>query len=223
MAAAERPLVVLLEHHGADEPSDPQSARSLKQHERDEMSKPLRIAIVGLGKIAVDQHLPTIAAHDDLALVATVSQRTGLPGTPNFRSVEAAVAGCSDIDAFVLCTPPQGRYAIANAALLSGRHVFLEKPPAATLADVFALTELAKINGVSLFTSWHSRYAAAVSAARQWLVDKKVLNAEITWKEDVRRWHPGQDWIFAAGAWECSTRESTRCRLPLIFCRRPLP
>ncbi|MEP6874851.1 MAG: Gfo/Idh/MocA family oxidoreductase [Burkholderiales bacterium] len=163
------------------------------------MSKPLRIAIVGLGKIAVDQHLPTIAAHDDLALVATVSQRTGLPGTPNFKSVEAAVAGCSDIDAFVLCTPPQGRYAIAKAALLSGRHVFLEKPPAATLADVFALTELAKANGVSLFASWHSRYAAAVGAARRWLVDKRVLNAEIAWKEDVRRWHPGQDWIFAAG------------------------
>ncbi|MEO8153867.1 MAG: Gfo/Idh/MocA family oxidoreductase [Rhizobacter sp.] len=163
------------------------------------MSKRLRIAIIGLGKIAVDQHLPTIAAHDGLALVATVSQRTGLSGKPNFKSVEAAVAGCPDIDAFVLCTPPQGRYAIAKAALLTGRHVFLEKPPAATLADVFALTELAKANGVSLFASWHSRYAAAVGAAREWLADKKVLKAEITWKEDVRRWHPGQDWIFAAG------------------------
>ena len=39
------------------------------------------------------------------------------------------------VDAVALCTPPQVRYAIAVQALAAGLHVFLEKPPGATLSE----------------------------------------------------------------------------------------
>jgi D-galactose 1-dehydrogenase len=39
----------------------------------------------------------------------------------------------------------------------------------------------------------------AVAPARAWLADKVVQSARITWREDVRRWHPGQDWIWEPG------------------------
>jgi D-galactose 1-dehydrogenase len=75
----------------------------------------------------------------------------------------------------------------------------LEKPPGATLAEVHTLQTLASTQGTTLFATWHSRYAHAVAPAKAWLADKKVNRVDVTWHEDVRHWHPGQDWIFRAG------------------------
>lgn len=75
----------------------------------------------------------------------------------------------------------------------------LEKPPGASLAEVFTLQSLAAANGLTLYTTWHSRMAHAVAPARAWLADTTVTRAHITWREDVRKWHPGQDWVFEAG------------------------
>ena len=41
--------------------------------------------------------------------------------------------------------------------------------------------------------------AHAVAPAKAWLADKTILRAHITWREDVRKWHPGQDWVFEPG------------------------
>src|SRR3546814_766693 len=51
----------------------------------------------------------------------------------------------------------------------------------------------------TLFATWHSREAAGVTGARDWLSDKRIRAAHIRWKEDIRRWHPGQEWILDAG------------------------
>jgi D-galactose 1-dehydrogenase len=91
------------------------------------------------------------------------------------------------------------RFAAAEAALKAGRHVMLEKPPGAKLAEVHALQDLATTKGLTLYTTWHSRMAHAVAPAREWLADKTVTRAHITWREDVRKWHPGQDWVFEPG------------------------
>ena len=98
-----------------------------------------------------------------------------------------------------LCLPPVPRFDYAEAALLAGRHVMLEKPPGATLAEVHALQALAASKGLTLYTTWHSRMAHAVAPAKAWLADKAILSAHITWREDVRKWHPGQDWVFEPG------------------------
>ena len=75
----------------------------------------------------------------------------------------------------------------------------LEKPLGATLAEVHALERLARAKGVTLFATWHSRMAEAVAPAKAWLAGKSVRRAHITWREDVRKWHPGQDWVFEPG------------------------
>ncbi|KAB7772506.1 Gfo/Idh/MocA family protein [Xanthomonas maliensis] len=159
----------------------------------------LRIALVGIGKIARDQHVPTIAARADVELVATVSRHGTVEGVPGYQTLDAAFAAHPQIQAVVLCTPPVGRHALAQVALAAGRHVFLEKPPAATLTEIGDLQRLAADAQRSLFASWHSRYAAGVATARRWLVGKQVQAVHIAWKEDIRQWHPGQDWILAPG------------------------
>ncbi len=47
-----------------------------------------------------------------------------------------------------------------------------------------------------IFTTWHSQYNAAVEETRARLAGRTIRRLAITWKEDVRRWHPGQDWIW---------------------------
>lgn len=159
----------------------------------------IRLGIVGVGKIARDQHLPTIAATPDFELVAAASRNAKVDGVANYADIDALLAGDERVEAVALCQPPQGRYAAARAALDAGRHVFLEKPPGATLSEVGDLADIANANGVTLFASWHSRYAAAVEPARAWLAGKTIRSVDIQWKEDVRVWHPGQDWIWQAG------------------------
>jgi D-galactose 1-dehydrogenase len=158
-----------------------------------------RIAIVGVGKIVRDQHVPALAGNPAFVLAATASPRSSLDGVDNYTSLDDLLAARSDIEAVAVCTPPQVRHAIARKALLAGKHVLLEKPPGATVSEVESLRALADRQGVSLFATWHSRHAPAVTQAKAWVEAHPVSKVEIVWREDVRRWHPGQAWIWEAG------------------------
>ena len=158
-----------------------------------------KIALVGIGKIARDQHIPAINASEDWELAATVSRHGSVDGIDGYEDLGAMLQARPDIEVVSLCMPPGPRFGYAEAALMAGRHVMLEKPPGATLAECDALKEMAREEGVALFASWHSREADKVDAARDWLKGKHVRRLDVTWKEDVRRWHPGQEWIFEPG------------------------
>jgi D-galactose 1-dehydrogenase len=159
----------------------------------------VKLAVVGLGKIAQDQHLPAIASSSDFELLCGASIAGESPRGCTYRDIETMLESEPDIAAVSLCQPPQVRFAAAHAALLAGKHVLLEKPPGATLSEVEALVDLAAERGLTLFAAWHSRYAPAVAPARQWLAGKTVEAVRITWREDVRVWHPGQTWIWQPG------------------------
>jgi D-galactose 1-dehydrogenase len=159
----------------------------------------IRLAIVGLGKIARDQNLPALAASDAFELVGVASPHNSLDNVPSFKDLESLLGAVKNIEAVSLCTTPQVRFDIARLALERGLHVLLEKPPGATVSEVIALNAQAIDKKVTLFASWHSRHAAAVEPAREWLAKRKIRNVTIHWKEDVRVWHPGQAWIWKAG------------------------
>ena len=159
----------------------------------------IRIAIVGLGKIAHDQHIPAIRASAAFELVAGVDPVARHPDLPVFASLDALLASDVPVDALAMCQPPQARFDAAVMATGAGKHVLLEKPPGATLSEIETLAALAAAAGTTIFAAWHSRYAPAVPAARNWLRERRIERVEIVWKEDVRRWHPGQQWIWEPG------------------------
>jgi D-galactose 1-dehydrogenase len=162
-------------------------------------SSPIKLGIVGVGKIVRDQHLPALAKDGDYRLTAAASRHGRVDGIANYPSIEAMLDAEPGLEAVSLCMPPQFRYDAARTALEAKKHVFMEKPPGATVSEVEHLKALAANNGVSLFASWHSRYAPAVEAARAFLASARISSAAIVWKEDVRRWHPNQEWIWAPG------------------------
>jgi len=163
------------------------------------MQPPIRIGLVGVGKIARDQHIPCIAAHSEFKLLAVASRHNVIEGVASYSSLEQMLAGAPELDAVAICTPPQVHYEAAKLVLGSGRHVLMEKPPCASLGQLDNLVRLAKASGCSLYQTWHSQHARAVEPALRLLEQRKVRRVHITWKEDVRRWHPGQEWLWQPG------------------------
>ena len=156
----------------------------------------LRIAIVGFGKIARDQHVPAIAATPGAVLVAVASRNASLPGVPHFRSLDELLRDGPEIDAVALCMPPQVRRAQAATALAARKHVMLEKPPGASVSEIAPLVAAAKEARVTLFATWHSRYALAVEPARG------CRRRKINWSPSPkgrRIWHPGRTHFEAGG------------------------
>ncbi|MGI8706395.1 MAG: Gfo/Idh/MocA family protein [Sphingomicrobium sp.] len=160
--------------------------------------KPIRIAIIGFGKIAADQHVPSIRDNPRFELAAS-SSRSGTGPEPVFTDWRELIRFVDGLEAVAITTPPEPRYAIARACLEAGLHVLLEKPPTATLGEVDDLACVAEAKQRTLFAAWHARHNSAVAAAGEALAGKRIASMEITWHEDVEKWHPGQKWIWKAG------------------------
>ena len=158
-----------------------------------------KIAVVGLGKIAMDQHLPCIAKNADFKLVAGVSRHAKVDYVPCFESLGQLVKSNISIDAVALCTPPSVRLAMAHEALDAGYNVLIEKPPTPTVGEMINMIDYARSKDRVLYVTWHSRYNKAVDEARRLLAGKRVTMLKVTWREDVKRWHPGQEWIWEPG------------------------
>ena len=157
------------------------------------------VALVGVGKIARDQHIPAIAADPDFELVAAVSRNATIEGVPSFTDLDTFLADGPPA-AVALCVPPEARTAMALKALAAGRDVLLEKPPAATLGEVDLMVAAARDSGRRalrhLALALRARRRRGEGLARR---PRRPRAVSIVWKEDVRRWHPNQAWIWQPG------------------------
>lgn len=132
-------------------------------------------------------------------LAAACSRHAEVEGVRNFYSIKEMLSQAEDLDAVSICTPPQIHYEMARFALTHGKHVLLEKPPCTSLSRLGHLIDLARIHDLSLYQIWHSQHAPGVAPALALLKQRTLRSARVTWKEDVRIWHPGQTWIWQCG------------------------
>ncbi len=166
---------------------------------------PHGIALVGCGEIARKQHARFLLSGENdtgLRLVATADPRGGLPGVdrhyPDHRALLAAEPGVS---AVAVASPTATHFPIARDALLAGKHVLLEKPPATTLDELLELRRIAAERGAVLFTAFHARHNPAVDLMRRILSGRRrpPEHVAIEWREDFERWHAGQTWPWRPG------------------------
>ena len=71
------------------------------------MNASYTLAIVGVGKIARDQHLPAIAGNPGFELVASASRNAQVEHVRNYTDIGALLAAESELDAVSLCAPPR--------------------------------------------------------------------------------------------------------------------
>ena len=110
------------------------------------MKSPIRTAILGAGASTRVFHAPLIAAAGALFDLAAIGARdpsraapvAGVPILP----IDAVLADAS-IALVVVATPPDSHADLATRALAAGKHVVLEKPAAASVAQVDAIAAAA--------------------------------------------------------------------------------
>jgi predicted dehydrogenase len=159
---------------------------------------PIRIAIIGYGKIAEDQHVPSIRGNDRFELVAT-SSRSGQGVEKIFTDWRELIRTVEGLQAVAITTPPGPRFDMARECIAAGLHCLLEKPPTAGLSQIADLECRAQAQPASLYTTWHAQHHLTVDAAAKALAGKRIKSMEILWHEDVHKWHPGQQWIWQPG------------------------
>jgi len=159
-----------------------------------------KIAVIGIGKISQDQHLPVIDKSKDFELAACVSTRgIGHGNVPVFKTPAEFYKAMPEVGLVSICTPPNVRHQMVREAIDAGKDVLLEKPPTPTLAEFDDLVAYGKKKGRILFQTWHSQYNEAVDETKKILKKEGVKSVRIDWRESVRKWHPGQDWVWEPG------------------------
>lgn len=103
---------------------------------------------------------------------AQVSKELGVAAYP---SVEALLP---DVDAATIVVPTPAHHAVARVALAAGKHLLIEKPIAATLAEADELVALAKAHGALIQTGHVERFNRAIRAAQPYLESPRFVESE---------------------------------------------
>src|SRR5262249_24654963 len=137
--------------------------------------RPVRVAIVGLGRMGV-AHAAVLSMLPDVHIVGAVDSQQGaarrLRGmgfrVPVSSTLDALCAGVP-VDAVWVCTPPDSHLAITRRCLEAGAAVFVEKPLAQSLDDARALVELANASPHPVGCGYTLAFWPSFAVARQLL------------------------------------------------------
>jgi len=124
----------------------------------------LRGAVIGLGNVAINGHLPGWLGRPDVRIVAAADSRPAqraecearLPGARWYDSPEDLLAG-EPLDFVDISTPPSSHAPLIQSALERGLHVLCEKPLVSSPAELRSVSHAARAAGRVLHTvhNWH--------------------------------------------------------------------
>jgi predicted dehydrogenase len=138
------------------------------------MSSPIRVCLVGAGRAgkvhanSLVRHLPEgrlVAIVDSSEeMLRDTGSAVGVEEAMLFSSLEVALDR-ADFDAVVITTPTFTHQALAVMAAQGGKHVFLEKPMALSLAECDAIIDAAHSSQVLLQLGFMRRFDPDFAAA----------------------------------------------------------
>ena len=145
---------------------------------------PIRVAVVGCGRIA-EAHLAAIAAQPDhMVLVAVVdpdpARATTVAverGAAHAFTTLAEALALDTVEAVILCTPNDCHAAQTLQALGAGKHVLVEKPMAENATDATVMANAAVAAGRVLAIGHTFRHGAAVRHLQDHRADFGTLRA----------------------------------------------
>jgi predicted dehydrogenase len=129
----------------------------------------IRVALVGTGAIAVQNHIPGIRLHPDGEVVAlcdpdprALDAARAASGIDRAYTDHAAVVAAPDIDAVVVATPNHLHAPVSLAAIAAGKHVLCEKPLGMHRGETDAMALAAARAGVVNMTAFTYRFIPAI-------------------------------------------------------------
>ncbi len=143
------------------------------------MSDPLRLAVVGVGRMGAF-HAETLAAMDAIDVVAVADTRPGVArevgetiGSASHDS-SAALLERDDVEAWLVASSTPTHADLVGSALAAGLHVLCEKPLSLDLGESEALGEQAMASRRLLQIGFWRRFAPPWVAARQAMIDGAI-------------------------------------------------
>ncbi len=138
----------------------------------------LRVAVLGCGRLARESHLPILAAIPrvrvvalaDASSVALQAAKRRVPDATTFDRWQASLAEV-ECDAVVVALPTDLHVSAGRAVIESGRHLYLEKPPAADAAGVELLVDSLGERAQTVVVGFNYRYNRLFATARRWLAE----------------------------------------------------
>ncbi len=126
----------------------------------------LKVGIIGFGKMGRTR--AEAVERSGLGRVMAVHDPAGgdTGGIPVVDSENALIA-TPGLDAVIVCTPNHRNKPLTLAALRAGRHVFCEKPPAFTAADVEEIQAVERASGRKLMYGFNHRHHASIKSMRE--------------------------------------------------------
>ncbi|MFJ6280268.1 Gfo/Idh/MocA family protein [Arthrobacter subterraneus] len=172
------------------------------------MGKPLNIGIIGCGAI-VAQYLKTFAQLESVNLVAVAdldpSRAQAIADSqPGVRALSVDELLADDgVDAVLNLTIPAAHAEVALRTIAAGKHVYGEKPLAATTAEAAQVLEDARAAGVRVGCAPDTVLGTGIQTARK-AIDDGVIGAPISATATMvtpghERWHPNPDFYYVPG------------------------
>ena len=143
---------------------------------------PIKLGIIGCGIAARELHLPPLLALRDQFEIAVVCNHTeakarefsqmagNVPYVLDYRQVLAM----PEIEAVDIILPIELNYRVTHDALTAGKHVLVEKPLAANLAEARSMVQLEKETPRVTMVAENFRYSPAFAAIRQYLEQGQI-------------------------------------------------
>jgi predicted dehydrogenase len=142
---------------------------------------PVRVAIIGAGKVSDYHHVPAIRLDSRATLVAAcdadanlLQQRRGDWGIEKVTTDYEAICRDPEVDAVVIATPNFTHRPMALAAAAAGKHIMCEKPLGLNAGEVREMYEAARDNGVVHMTAFTYRFAPSMRYLRHLLKTGKL-------------------------------------------------
>ncbi|HVC35056.1 MAG TPA: Gfo/Idh/MocA family oxidoreductase [Chloroflexota bacterium] len=140
------------------------------------MADKIGIGIIGAGGIAEHSHIPGYLQQTDAQVVAVadvvperaqrLAEQAGIPHA--YGAVEDLLLD-TDVDAVSVTTPNAFHGPVTLAALEAGKHVFCEKPPATSVAEVRRMKATAERAGKILYFCLNNRFRPDVIQLRRYV------------------------------------------------------
>ena len=149
------------------------------------MTVPLRLGVIGCGRVFQKFHLPAIGRVPDVELAAASDADASrlvwpprYPLPPRVFPSSTALIDAGGLDAVLVLTPPATHAAIVVQALQAGLHVLVEKPMALDVAEGRRMVHAARNAGRRLHVGFTRRFREPYRRLRQILLEVGAANVE---------------------------------------------
>jgi len=142
----------------------------------------INVAVIGLGWVATQRHIPIILRQPRLHLYGVVDKHVKrlqnlsakYPWIKTSISQDAEMPWGDDVQAVLIATDPLNHYRLAKKVLLSGKHLLMEKPLTMSPDEGRELVELAEKQKLSFCVVHNFQFARSTLRLKQMMAEGKL-------------------------------------------------